>query len=273
MLLAIDVGNTHTTCGLFSERTLLHTFRAETRPSRTVDEHAVLLQQLLAVRGVEHQQVSEAIIASVVPPVTEVLVEAVRLAFGCESLVVGPGIRTGISVVSQSSREVGADRIVNAVAVHEVVQADHGAIVVDFGTATTFDCVSPKGEFLGGAIAPGVQVSLDALVSHAAKLHPVEICAPPQVLGRNTTHAIQSGVVYGYASLVDGLVEKLKHELGFPCNVIATGGFATLIAQHARCFDGIEPELTLRGLCILYERNKPQQKKVQPTTERAPRSH
>jgi type III pantothenate kinase len=237
-----------------------------------VDEHAVLLQQLLALHNVAHTEVSEAIIASVVPPVTEVLALAVRLAFGCESLVVGPGIRTGISVVSQSSREVGADRIVNAVAVHEVVPADHGAIVVDFGTATTFDCVSPKGEFLGGAIAPGVQVSLDALVSHAAKLHPVEISAPPHVLGRNTTHAIQSGVVYGYASLVDGLVDKLKVELGFPCNVIATGGFATLIAQYARCFDGIEPELTLRGLCILYERNKPQQKKPHPP-ERAARNH
>jgi type III pantothenate kinase len=270
MLLAIDVGNTHTTCGLFSEGTLLHTFRAETRPSRTADEHAVLLQQLLALHGLDPQRVDEAILASVVPPVTEVVLEALRLAFGCEALVVGPGIRTGISVVSQSSREVGADRIVNAVAAHDVVPADHGAIVVDFGTATTFDCVSPKGEFLGGAIAPGVQVSLDALVSHAAKLHPVEITAPPQVLGRNTTHAIQSGVVHGYASLVEGLVDKLKQELGFACNVIATGGFATLIAQHSRCFDGVEPELTLRGLSILYERNRPQHKKPHPS-ERAGR--
>jgi type III pantothenate kinase len=271
MLLAIDVGNTHTTCGLFSEGTLLHTFRAETRPSRTADEHAVLLQQLVGLHRLEPGVVDEAILASVVPPVTEVLIEAVRLAFGCESLVVGPGIRTGISVVSQSSREVGADRIVNAVAVHDVVPPDHGAIVVDFGTATTFDCVSPKGEFLGGAIAPGVQVSLDALVSHAAKLHPVEIIAPPQVLGRNTTHAIQSGVVYGYASLVDGLVEKLKKELAFPCNVIATGGFATLIAEYASCFDGVEPELTLRGLYILYERNKPHKRSQPP--ERPARSH
>jgi type III pantothenate kinase len=272
VLLAIDVGNTHTTCGLFRDGALVHTFRAETRPSRTADEHAALLRQLLALRGLEPAGVDEAILASVVPPVTEVLLEAIRLAFACEALVVGPGIRTGISVVSQSSREVGADRIVNAVAVHDVAPTDHGAIVVDFGTATTFDCVSPKGEFLGGAIAPGVQVSLDALVSHAAKLHPVEIVAPPQVLGRNTTHAIQSGVVHGYASLVEGLVEKLKKELGFPCNVVATGGFATLIAQHSRCFDGVEPELTLRGLCILHERNKPLHKKP-AAVERPPRAH
>ena len=269
MLLAIDVGNTHTTCGLFSERSLLHTFRIETRPSRTADEHAVLLQQLVGLRGLTREAVDDAILASVVPPVTEVLVEAVRLAFDCEALIVGPGIKTGISVVSQSSREVGADRIVNAVAVHDVVPPERGAIVVDFGTATTFDCVSPKGEFLGGAIVPGVQVSLDALVRHAAKLQPVEIVAPPQVLGRNTTQAIQSGVVHGYASLVEGLVAKLKRELPFECSVIATGGLGTLIAAHATCFDGVEPELTLRGLRILWERNKPHHKKSQAPSARA----
>lgn len=272
MLLAIDVGNTHTTAGLFSERQLLHTFRFETRPSRTTDEHAVLLQQLLELRGLSARTVSEAILASVVPPVTEVLLEAVRLAFGCEALVVGPGIRTGISVVSQSSREVGADRIVNAVAVHDLVSPEHGAIVVDFGTATTFDCVSPKGEFLGGAIVPGVQVSLDALVSHAAKLQPVEIVAPPSVLGRNTSHAIQSGVVYGHASLVDGLVEKLKRELPFACSVIATGGLGQVIAEHVRCFDRVEPDLTLRGLRLLHERNRPRKSPAsqRPERERAP---
>jgi len=162
-------------------------------------------------------------------------VTAVRRAFGHAPLVVGPGIKTGVSVLYENPREIGADRIVNAVAAYE--QFKEGVIVVDFGTATTFDCVSPKGEYLGGVIVPGITVSLDALLARAAKLSRVEITEPPKVVGRNTAHAIQSGVVHGYSSLVDGLVEKLRTELEFPCRVIATGGLAPLIARQTRTIE------------------------------------
>ncbi len=156
-------------------------------------------------------------------------------------------------MVYDHPRDVGADRIVNAVAAFERFRS--GAIIVDFGTATTFDCVSPKGEYLGGVIVPGVRVSLDALLGKAAKLSRIEIAEPPQVVGQNTTHALQSGVVHGYASLVDGLVTKLKAELGFPCRVLATGGLATLIVKHCETVEGVDDHLTLEGLRILYEKN------------------
>ena len=261
MLLALDLGNTNLTCGLFEDGHLRQTFRLETRRQRTADEHAVLLRQMLALRAIETDQVRSSVLASVVPPLTDGIVEAVRLAFGVEALVVGPGVKTGISVLCDNSHEVGADRIVNAVAARELAAQmappghERGAIVVDFGTATTLDCVSPQGEYLGGAIVPGVQVSLDGLLSRAAKLHPVEMVAPPRVIGRNTTHARHSGIVHGYSSLVDGLVAKLRADLPFECSVVATGGLATLIAQHAPSVEHVEPELTLRGLWLLHHRN------------------
>lgn len=253
MLLAIDIGNTHIVFGVFEGGTLRHTFRVSTARSSTVDEYHVLLYELLALDGIERTAIDACILASVVPPLNEPLSEAARRAFGHPPLVVGPGIKTGISVLSENPREIGADRIVNAVAAYE--QCRGGVIVVDFGTATTFDCVSPKGEYLGGVIVPGVAVSLDALLARAAKLSRVEIAEPPRVIGRNTTHAIQSGVVHGYSSLVDGLVEKLRSELDFPCQVIATGGLATLIARHTRTVERVDPDLTLAGLRILHERN------------------
>jgi type III pantothenate kinase len=190
-----------------------------------------------------------------VPPLTDPISQAVRLAFGVNPLVIGPGTKTGIAVRYESPRDVGADRIVNAVAVLDKVPA--GAIVVDFGTATTFDCVSPKGEYLGGVIAPGIQISVDALMGRAAKLRPVEMAAPPTVLGRNTAHSIQSGIVHGYAALVDGVVQKLKAELDFECAVIATGGLSSLIAEHAATIERVEQDLTLEGLRLIYERNRP----------------
>ncbi|MEZ4371436.1 MAG: type III pantothenate kinase [Polyangiaceae bacterium] len=253
MLLAVDIGNTNIAFGLYDDEDLVQTFRSETVRARTADEYGVLLRQMLALRGIDPSVVSAAIIASVVPPLTDVMMDAVRHAFAREALVVGPGLKTGISILYENPRDVGADRVVNAVAAFERIRA--GVIVVDFGTATTFDCISPKAEYLGGVIVPGIQVSLDGLLGRAAKLSRIEIAVPPRVVGRNTTHSLQSGIVHGYASLVDGLVEKLIEELGFECRVIATGGLATLIAQHTKSLETVDDTLTLYGLRILHERN------------------
>jgi type III pantothenate kinase len=212
-----------------------------------------MFMQMMELRGLARSSVDAAIVASVVPPVTDVLAGAIRQGFRTDPLIVGPGLRTGISVLYDNPRDVGADRIVNAVAAYDRVHA--GVIVVDFGTATTFDCISPQGEYLGGVIVPGVQLSLDALLVHAARLTRVELAEPPRVVGRNTTHALQSGVVHGYGSLVDGLVDKLQGELGFPCEVIATGGLAELIAKHSTRVGNVDVNLTLEGLRLLYERN------------------
>ena len=253
MLLAVDIGNTNVVFGLYRGRTLEQTFRVSTVTTRTEDEYGVMLQQLLALRKVPNDAIDAAIIASVVPPLTDVMAEAIRHAFAREPLVVGPGLKTGIPVLYENPRDVGADRIVNAVAAFERIKA--GVIVVDFGTATTFDCISPKGEYLGGVIVPGVQVSLDGLLARAAKLTRIELAAPPHVVGRNTTHALQSGVVFGYAAMVDGLVGRLEEELGFPCHIMATGGLSTLIAKHAKRVQEVDVNLTLDGLCLLHERN------------------
>ena len=253
MLLTIDVGNTNIVYGLFDGETLLHQFRVESSRGKTADEYAVVIRQLLAMHGIGPGDVHAAILASVVPALTEPMVELVKRAFDKEAMVVGPGIRTGMSILYENPREVGADRIVNAVAAFEKVKG--GVIVVDFGTATTFDCVTPKGEYLGGVIAPGIQISADALFTRAAKLPRVEIARPPKVVGRNTLHSMQSGIVYGYVGLVDGLVERLKEELGYPCGVIATGGLARLIAPMSKTIEEVEDELTLVGLRLLYERN------------------
>lgn len=253
MLLAVDIGNTNIVFGLYDGQSLCQTFRVASVRNRTEDEYGVLLRQMLALRGIGDDAVDAAIIASVVPPLTDTLSGAIRRAFAREPLIVGPGLKTGMPVLYENPREVGADRVVNAVAAFERVQG--GLIVVDFGTATTFDCVSPAGEYLGGVIVPGVQVSLDALLGSAAKLARIEIAAPPRVVGRNTTHAMQSGIVYGYAAMVDGLVAKIRSELGYSCRVLATGGLATLIAKHAASIEEVDGTLTLEGLRILHERN------------------
>jgi type III pantothenate kinase len=254
MLLAIDVGNTNIVYGLFEGEKLVHKFRVESARGRTADEYSVVLRSLLDMQGVAPKSVDAAIVASVVPSLTESMVGLARRACGREALVVGPGIRSGMAILIENPREVGADRIADAVAGFD--KAKGGVVVVDFGTSTNFDVVTPKGEYLGGVLAPGLQISADALFSRAAKLPRVEIAKPAKVVGRNTIHAMQSGIVYGYVGLVDGLVDRILAELGFPCAVIATGGLASLIAPLSRTITEVDDELTLVGLRILYDRNR-----------------
>ena len=254
MLLAIDVGNTNIVYGLFDGEHLVHKFRVESARGRTADEYGVTLLSLLASRGVLPERVEAAILACVVPSLTEPMVRLVQRLFGQQPMIVGPGVRTGMAILIENPREVGADRIADAVAGYEKVKG--GVVVVDFGTSTNFDVVTPKGEYLGGVLAPGLQISADALFARAAKLPRVEIAKPPRVVGRNTVSAMQSGIVYGYVGLVDGIVERILAELGYPCSVIATGGLASLIAPLSKTIHEIDAELTLAGLRILYERNR-----------------
>lgn len=254
VLLAVDLGNTNITYGIFREEALERTFRTQTVRSRTADEYAVLLRQLLDFHRIEPDALHAAILASVVPQLTEVLTQAIQLVFGTSPLVVGPGMKTGIPVLYDNPHDVGADRVVNAVAAYERVRG--AAIVVDFGTATTFDCISPKGEYLGGIIVPGIHVSLDGLMQRAAKLRPIELMEPPRVVGKNTAHSLQSGVVFGYAAMLDGLVDKIQQELGYSCFVIGTGGLAALMAKQSAALQSVDPNLTLHGLRILYDRNR-----------------
>jgi type III pantothenate kinase len=259
MLLAVDVGNSHTTVGVFEQELLRCELRLATRRGWTRDELAVGLHQALGLVGIELRAIDQAIIACVVPSVLGPLCEALVHYARVEPLVVGPGIRTGMPIRYDSPQDVGADRIVTAVAAHERHRAGDGTecgiIVVDFGTATTFDVVSPKPEYLGGVIAPGIGIAADALFERAAKLPRVDIARPDRVVGRNTVGAIQSGLVYGYIGLVEGLIARIKAEVGWPCRVIATGGFAPLVANESGVIDVLDDALVLEGLRIIHGRN------------------
>lgn len=265
MLLTVDLGNTNIKCGLFNGSQLSHIVRAETRHGRTADEHAILLRELVALSGVAATNIDAAAIASVVPSLTPLLEAAIRRAFGCAPLVIARGSDADMPLRVDSPAEVGADRVLNAIAARDIALGEanetrsdaplqRGIIVVDLGTATKLDCVSPGGEFLGGVIAPGVQIGLEALTLRGAKLPHTPLAAPPTAIGRNTLHCIQSGVVYGHAALVDGLVARLRSELSFEADVMATGGLASVVAPHAQALRRIEPELTLRGLRVLHGR-------------------
>lgn len=252
MLLAIDVGNTQTALGVFEGEELRHHFRIETSRHRTADEYQVVLYNLLQMAGVHDGVISGSILASVVPSLNEVFLRAVSNAFDVPTRVVGPGLKSGMPILYDNPREVGADRVVNAVAAFE---GGGPVIVVDFGTATTFDCISAKGEYLGGAISPGISISANALFARAARLPRAEITKPPRAIGRNTVHSMQAGIVYGYVSLVDGLVARLESEIGEECRVIATGGLAPLIYEESETIEAVDEYLTLKGLRILFERN------------------
>ena len=258
MLLVVDVGNTNTVLGVFADGgagggELRAHWRVETSKGRTADEYAVLVRGLLALENVAPGGIQAVIVATVVPTVLFALEDFCTRYLGRAPLVVGPGMKTGMPILTENPREVGADRIVNSIAAYERHQA--GCIVVDFGTATTFDAVSPRGEYLGGAIAPGINISADALYRAAAKLPRVEIARPPKVVGRNTVTSMQSGLVFGYVGLTDAIVERMRAELDFPVKVLATGGLASLIAKESRTIEEIDDLLTLRGLKILHERN------------------
>ncbi len=254
MLLAIDVGNTHTVIGCYEGRTLVDDWRITTRATRTADELGVLIAQLFRGRREQSMPVDAAIVSSVVPSLTETFVTMVERTFDVKCRVVGPGLKTGMPILYENPREVGADRIVNAVAAYE--RWPTGLIIVDFGTATTFDVVTPDGEYLGGAITPGVGIASDALFRHAARLPRVEFARPKSVIGRNTVASIQSGLVYGYVALVEGLVQRMRDHLDFECTVVATGGLAHRIARETDAIEHVDERLTLDGLNLLHERNR-----------------
>jgi type III pantothenate kinase len=253
MLLVVDIGNTNTVLGVYRGEALVHHWRLATSHSRTSDEYAVLLRQLFEMAGIGLRDVHGCIVACVVPPMLSTIVRMVESYFGLTPMVVGPGIRTGMPILYENPREVGADRIVNAVAAF--ARYAEACIVVDLGTATTFDAISKKGEYMGGAIVPGVTISAEALFQRASKLPRVDITAPPRVIGRNTVNSMQSGIVFGYVSLIDGMVKRICTEYGEPMKVIATGGLSGLFAEHSDSIDDFDPDLTLTGLRILFERN------------------
>ena len=254
MLLCIDVGNTNTVLGVFEGPKLLEQWRVQTSHSRTSDEWGILVRQLLSASGLEPRKVEAIAVSSVVPPLGFALERMAQRWFGVKPLFVGPGVKTGMPILYENPREVGADRVVNAVAAY--ARWKTGLVVVDFGTATTFDAVSPKGEYLGGAISPGVTISMEALFRNAARLPRVEFARPPQVVGRNTVASIQSGLVYGYVGLVDGICERMAAELGFGPKVVATGGLAPLVAGISRCITEVDEHLTLEGLRLIHEMNR-----------------
>jgi type III pantothenate kinase len=258
MLLAIDVGNTNTVLGLYklegAKPELAAHWRVTTHRSQTADEYGVLFVNLFEMNGMKPSQVAHIIISSVVPPVEGTLREVCENYFHVNPLFVEPGIKTGMPVLVENPAELGADRLVNAIAAFE--RYGGPCIVVDFGTATTFDVISAKGEYLGGAIAPGLGISADALFNRAARLGRVEIKRPEKVIGTNTVTHLQSGLYYGYIGLVDGILERIISELGAKPQIIATGGLARQISEDSRYIAEIDDMLTLDGLLILFERNR-----------------
>ncbi len=254
MLLALDIGNTNTTIGIFKEKELIFNFRLTTKINQTMDEYGVFARNLLSLAGVNAQAIKSIIVSCVVPPLEHVIRRMGVKYFSLEPLFVKPGIKTGLALNVESPTEVGADRIVDCVAAINKYQPP--LIVIDFGTATTFDAISENNEFLGGAIAPGLKITAASLTENAAKLPDVEIKRPEKVVGRNTITNIQSGLFYGYVGLVEKIIEKMKEELGSDVKVIATGGLANVIASEIKLIDNYDKNLTLDGLRILYEKNK-----------------
>jgi len=254
MLLVFDIGNTNIVLGLYDGDTLAQHWRISTDREKTGDDYGILMYSLFSYNGMSLEAVTDVIVSSVVPPLTVPITRMIQRYFGLEALVVGVGIKTGINIRYENPREVGADRIVNAVAAHALYPG--ALIVIDFGTATTFDAISGDGDYLGGAIAPGIGISAEALFQRAAKLPRVELIKPPTVIARNTVASMQAGIVCGYVGLVDELSSRMKEELSSDATVIATGGLANLIARESRQIRAVEPFLTLEGLRIIHALNR-----------------
>jgi type III pantothenate kinase len=254
MLLAFDIGNTTVAIGLFRGRKLVKSWKIKTDSDKTGDEYGSLLLNLMQAAGLQAGKVTGAIISSVVPPLTPVIEEVCRDYFGTAASVVGPGLKTGMPILYENPLEVGADRISAAVAAFEKYGGP--VIVVDFGTATTFDAVSAKGEYLGGAIAPGIQIAAEALYLKTAKLPRIEIRKPKRAIGRTTVSSMQSGLYFGYIGLVTRTIEEIRRELGQTARVVATGGFGSQVAAELPAIEAHEPALVLEGLRLIYERSR-----------------
>ena len=255
MLLVMDVGNTNTVLGIYEGNRLRASWRITTRREQTADEYGVFIENLLQSAGLGPKDVTAIALSSVVPTVQPVLEETANHYFGISPFVVKPGVNISLPLLIDNPRELGADRVVNAVAAITLYGAP--LIIVDFGTATTFDAISPRGEFLGGAIAPGLVIASEALFQRGSQLYRVEIALPPRVIGTNTTEAMQSGILYGYAGLVDGILKRMLHEMGGSPRVIATGGLAPAIHKETKRIHEVNLNLTLEGLRLIYERSSP----------------
>jgi len=254
MLLALNINNTQIKIGGYRGPDLLFHWRIATDREKTDDEYAMILRELFRHIELQFAQVESVAISCVVPPLTDVFERLCRRYFGVSPLIVGPGIRTGMRIHYENPKEVGADRICNAVAVFEKYGGP--AIVVDFGTATHYTVVSANGEFLGGAIAPGLGISVRALAEHAAQLPHVELVTPKSMIARSTVTAMQAGIIYGFVGQVEEIVRRMRAELGGSATVVATGGWAEVVLEECRCFDHYDPLLTLEGLRLIYERNR-----------------
>jgi type III pantothenate kinase len=254
MLLAIDIGNTNVVLGVFDGERLRESWRVGTKAQITADEYAMIVKDLFGFAGLEFRQIDGVIFSTVVPPLLPVMIEMSRKYFKLDPLVVSIEMRTGIALKYDNPGEIGADRIVNAAAAFKLFGGP--IIIVDFGTATTFCAVTKQGEYLGGAITPGIKISAEALYQRAAKLPRVELARPGTVIGRDTVSAMQAGILFGYAGLVDGIVERMKREFAPDAKVIATGGMAELVAQETKSIHEVRPHLTLEGLRLLYAMNR-----------------
>lgn len=253
MIFVLDVGNTNAVLGVFKDGELCQHWRMETDRHKTEDEYGMLVKQLLEHEGIAFHDIQGIIISSVVPPIMFALERMCEKYFNIKPLVVGPGIKTGLNIKYENPREVGADRIVNAVAGIQLYESP--LIIVDFGTATTYCYIDENKQYMGGVITPGIMISAEALYTRAAKLPRIEITRPSSVIGKNTVSAMQSGILYGYVGQVEGIVRRMKAEAKQEPTVIATGGLAKLIAEESNVIDTVDPFLTLKGLYMLYERN------------------
>lgn len=256
MIFVLDVGNTNTVLGVYQGDDLKYHWRVETSRNKTEDEYGMVIKSLLQHEGLSFDQFDGIIISSVVPPIMFALERMCKKYFGVKPLIVGPGIKTGLDIKYENPREVGADRIVNAVAgIHEFGSP---LIIVDFGTATTYCYINEEKQYMGGAIAPGINISTEALYSRAAKLPRIEITRPESIIGKNTVSSMQAGILYGYVGQVEGIVARIKEQSKVEPLVIATGGLATLIANESTAIDIVDPFLTLKGLQLIYKRNREQ---------------